>query len=195
MDDAPNTDDLDLGAVNTLSELANLLRTVHRRADKPSLRTLEARTRHQDPPLSRTTVAKMLKGVRFPRKAVMLTFLRACGIPDDMMGPWQRTWERVASHQEAQSRASVLPAVLDRGEQDVVGQQLLYITADAESETHAQRTDQEAGRNATSTDPASDQESREPLAHRSMWHFHDGAQITLVSYRLPPEQRPSSASI
>ena len=94
MDDAPNTDDLDLGAVSTPGELAALLRTVRRRADNPSLRTLEARTRHRDPPLSKTTAASMLKGARFPRKAVMLAFLRACGIPDDKMGPWQRTWDK-----------------------------------------------------------------------------------------------------
>jgi hypothetical protein len=80
VDDAPYTytDDLDLGAVNTSDELAALLRKVRIRADGPSLRTLEARTRHTHDSLSKTTVAEMLKGARLPRKAKMVAFLRAC---------------------------------------------------------------------------------------------------------------------
>ena len=97
MDDAPYTGDLDLGAVSTRGDLAALLRTVHIRADKPSLRTLEARTRHSPTPLSKTAVAEMLKGVRFPRKAVMVAFLQACGMTDDRVDVWRRTWERVAA--------------------------------------------------------------------------------------------------
>lgn len=100
MDDAPYTGDLDLGAVSTRDDLAALLRTVHIRADKPSLRTLEARTRHSATPLSKTAVAEMLKGVRFPRKAVMVAFLRACGMNDDSVELWRRTWERVAAGEE-----------------------------------------------------------------------------------------------
>lgn len=97
VDDAPYTGDLDLGAVSTRDDLAALLRTVHIRADKPSLRTLEARTRHSPTPLSKTVVAEMLKGVRLPRKAVMVAFLEACGMTDDRMDVWRRTWERVAA--------------------------------------------------------------------------------------------------
>jgi hypothetical protein len=101
MDDAPHTDDLDLSVVRTREDLAALLRRVHKRADGPSLRTLEARTRHSSTPLSKTVVSEMLKGVRFPRRAVMSSFIRACGVPDDAMEPWQRAWERVADSQEA----------------------------------------------------------------------------------------------
>ena len=104
LDDAPFTDDLDLGAVSTRADLAARLRLVHLRADNPSLRTLEVRTRHSGTPLSKTVVADMLKGARFPRKAVMVAFLRACGVPDDKMDPWQRTWERVASREEGPTR-------------------------------------------------------------------------------------------
>ena len=92
----PIPGDLDLDAVSTRDDLASLLRTVHVRADEPSLRTLEARTRHSATVLSKTTVAEMLKAVRFPRKAVMLSFLRACGVQDDALESWQRAWERVA---------------------------------------------------------------------------------------------------
>lgn len=96
MDDALDTSDLNLGAVSTYDDLAALLQEVYVRADKPSLRTLEARTRHGPTPLSKTAVAEMLKGVRPPRKAVMVSFLRACGVQDDSMELWQRTWERLS---------------------------------------------------------------------------------------------------
>ncbi len=35
--------------------------------------------------------------MRFPRKAVMVSFLRACGIPEDRMEPWRRAWDRAAA--------------------------------------------------------------------------------------------------
>lgn len=104
MDDAPYTGDLDLGAASTRGDLAALLRTVHIRADRPSLRALETMTRHSAVPLSKTTVAEMLKGVRFPRKAVMIAFLKACGVQGDGMESWLRIWERVAASEEALGR-------------------------------------------------------------------------------------------
>jgi hypothetical protein len=75
------TVDLDISPARTRSQLAELLRTIHLRADRPSLRTLEARTRYESTPLTKTVVSEMLKGTRFPRKAVMISFLRACGGP------------------------------------------------------------------------------------------------------------------
>jgi transcriptional regulator with XRE-family HTH domain len=99
VDEAPYTGDLDLEAVTSRDELVVLLRTVHLRADKPSLRTLENNTRHQSTPLSKTTVSEMLKGERLPRKAVMVAFLQACGVPDGLIEPWQRAWERIAGEQ------------------------------------------------------------------------------------------------
>jgi transcriptional regulator with XRE-family HTH domain len=96
MDVSPYTDDLDIASVNAWDELSALLRTVHLRADKPSLRTLEARSRHSATPLSKTVVSEMLRGTRFPRKAVMLGFLQACGIQDERVEPWLRAWERIA---------------------------------------------------------------------------------------------------
>lgn len=97
MDDALYTGDLDLTAAATPAELAALLRTVHLRADRPSLRALEARTRHEPTPLSKTVVSEVLKGTRFPRKAVMVAFLRACGERDDRIEAWQRAWDRIAA--------------------------------------------------------------------------------------------------
>jgi transcriptional regulator with XRE-family HTH domain len=102
MEDAPYVGDLDLDAISTHDELAALLRTVHVRSDKPSLRTIEARTRHSATFLSKTATAEMLRGVRLPRKAVMLAFLQACGIPEEELEVWRRTWERIAAREEAQ---------------------------------------------------------------------------------------------
>lgn len=96
MDVTPYTEDLDLASVNSWEELSALLRTVHLRADKPSLRTLEARSRRSATPLSKTVVSEMLRGTRAPRKAVVLAFLQACGIQDERMEPWLRAWERIA---------------------------------------------------------------------------------------------------
>lgn len=96
VDVSPYTEDLDLASVNVPEELSALLRTVHLRADKPSLRTLEARSRHGATPLSKTVVSEMLRGTRFPRKAVMLAFLQACGIQGERAEPWLRAWERIA---------------------------------------------------------------------------------------------------
>lgn len=95
MDDAPDSEDL-LASVTTREELTALLRTIRIRADNPSLRALETRTRHDLTPLSKTSLAEMLKGQRFPRKAFMVAFLRACGVQDDHIDPWRRAWERIA---------------------------------------------------------------------------------------------------
>jgi transcriptional regulator with XRE-family HTH domain len=96
MNDDVFTGDLDLASVQTRAQLASLLRTVHVRADRPSLRVLEAKTRRDPAPLSKTAVSEMLKGARFPRKAVMVSFLRACGVSEEMIEPWRRGWERLA---------------------------------------------------------------------------------------------------
>ena len=68
LDDAPYTDDLDLGAVSTRADLAARLRLVHLRADNPSLRTLEVRTRHSGTPCRRPSLPTCLKARDFPAK-------------------------------------------------------------------------------------------------------------------------------
>jgi transcriptional regulator with XRE-family HTH domain len=115
VDGTPYTGDLDLDAVSTRDDLVGLLRIVHIRADKPSLRTLEARTRHSATPLSKTAVAEMLKGLRFPRKATMVSFLHACGVADDGTDPWQRAWERVATGEEGMANSKAIQAAHSLG--------------------------------------------------------------------------------
>lgn len=107
MCDPPFTDDLDLTSVSSRDELAALLRVVYVRADKPSLRDLEVRTRHGETHLSKTVLSEMLRGVRFPRKAVMVTFLRACGVQDDHLEAWRRVWERIADRDVEPRRQDV----------------------------------------------------------------------------------------
>jgi transcriptional regulator with XRE-family HTH domain len=109
VDDAPQTDDLDLGAVTGRDGLLALLQTVYLRADRPSLRVLEARTRHGAVPLSKTVASELLRGERFPRKAVMLAFLQACGVPGERLEPWQRAWERIAVLEAEAARTAHLP--------------------------------------------------------------------------------------
>ena len=103
MTDVVDTSDLNLGAVNTAAQLADKLREVHIRADKPSMRALETSTRHRETPLSKTAVAEMLRGARFPTKAVMFAFLRACGVQEDGMESWQRAWERIAAEKRSRN--------------------------------------------------------------------------------------------
>jgi hypothetical protein len=109
VDDGPYTEDLDLASVSTRHELTDLLRIVHIRADRPSTRALAARTRHYpDPlvPLSKTVASEMLGGARFPRKAAMISFLKACGVHDDHVAPWSRAWERIAERENSVSSAT-----------------------------------------------------------------------------------------
>lgn len=96
MDGELYTEDLDLASVTTHGELTEFLRIVHLRADKPSFRALEAQTRHDPTPLSKSVVSEMLRGVRFPKKAVLVSFLRACGVPADQVASWTHAWGRIA---------------------------------------------------------------------------------------------------
>ena len=122
MDNVPYTDDLGLDAVRNPKGLADLLQTVRVRADNPSLRDLAARTRRSNPPLSKTVVHEMLKGVRLPRKAVMVAFLGACGVPDDKIEPWRRTWDRLASPEVRPPLLEITQATSSRQMPDAAAQ-------------------------------------------------------------------------
>lgn len=113
MDHALYTGDLDLGAVGTREELASVLQVIRLRADQPSLRALEARTRRGATPLSKTVIAEMLRGLRFPSETMMVAFLEACGVPDSEMRSWRRTWKRVAAAKAAVVRAEAAETAPD----------------------------------------------------------------------------------
>jgi hypothetical protein len=141
----PFAEDLDLGAVRNREDLAELLRILHARADRPSLRALgKWSVVNGRPALAKTTVSEMLAGKRLPRKGALLAFVEACGIPAERLGPWQRAWERVAPaeaarptpqaelrrlRQEAEAAAEIRAAEIIAGAQ-VRAAQLLSETAD-----------------------------------------------------------------
>jgi hypothetical protein len=82
-------------AVNSHEDLVKLLTEEFARADA-SLRELQARAdRAGGARLPRATCADMLAGRRFPKKAVMMAFLRACRVPEQQLPAWERAWERV----------------------------------------------------------------------------------------------------
>ncbi|WP_049558291.1 hypothetical protein [Nonomuraea sp. SBT364] len=75
--------------------LVKVLAEQFARADV-SLRELQARAdRAGGARLPRATCADMLAGRRFPKKAVMVAFLRACRVPEQQIPAWERAWERV----------------------------------------------------------------------------------------------------
>jgi hypothetical protein len=117
MDHVLYTGDLNLADVGTQEELASVLRRVRRRAGEPSLRELAARTRRGPTSPSKTILAEMLSGARFPRLIVMVAFLEACGVPNTEMRSWRRTWERVAEATVGMTRIDAAQADLDRQRQ------------------------------------------------------------------------------
>ncbi|WP_436761376.1 hypothetical protein [Streptosporangium sp. V21-05] len=85
----------ELESVTCHEDLVRLLAEQFARADV-SLRELQSRAdRAGGARLPRTTCADMLAGRRFPKKAVMVAFLRGCRVPDHRLPAWERAWERV----------------------------------------------------------------------------------------------------
>jgi len=96
----------ELGSVTSREELATLLAEQYARADV-SLRELELRAaRAGGPRLARATCSDMLAGRRFPKKAVMVAFLRACQVPQEQLADWERAWERTQIARLSIARAS-----------------------------------------------------------------------------------------
>ncbi|TYB50643.1 hypothetical protein FXF51_55720 [Nonomuraea sp. PA05] len=110
-----------LESVTRHEELVRLLAEQFARADV-SLRELQARAdRAGGTRLPRATCADMLAGRRFPKKAVMVAFLRGCRVPEHRLPAWERAWERVRvarlaamaarAQAEAQAQLSALATV------------------------------------------------------------------------------------
>ncbi|MEV4166338.1 hypothetical protein [Nonomuraea dietziae] len=82
-------------AVGCHEDLVKLLAEQFALADV-SLRELQARAdKAGGTRLPRATCADMLAGRRFPKRAVMMAFLRACHVAEDQLPAWERAWERV----------------------------------------------------------------------------------------------------
>jgi hypothetical protein len=106
--------DLDPAQAASLGDLARCLRQVRLRADKPSFRVLEERTKHANGllpgtkiervPLRRSTLSEVLQGQAFPRKGFLLTFVEACGVDLEADHRWERAWDRLADQDRDQDR-------------------------------------------------------------------------------------------
>jgi pyruvate/2-oxoglutarate dehydrogenase complex dihydrolipoamide acyltransferase (E2) component len=98
--------DLDPTEANSLEDLAECLKQLHIRADKPAYRELQQRTIHANgllpgtrlkrARLGRTTLSDVLLGRKFPGKAFMLTFVVECGIDLEKDPRWEQAWDRLA---------------------------------------------------------------------------------------------------
>ncbi|MBB5781918.1 hypothetical protein [Nonomuraea jabiensis] len=108
-----------LESVTSPEDLVKLLAEQFARADV-SLRELQKRAdRAGGTRLPRSTCADMLAGRRFPKKAVMVAFLRGCRVPDHQLPAWERAWERVRLHQlPAGSREIATQAMPEPGSPD-----------------------------------------------------------------------------
>jgi hypothetical protein len=90
----------------SLDDLAWCLRQLRAIADTPTYRELERRTVHAEGmlpgtnlrriPLKRATIADVLAGQAFPRKAFLLTFAEACGVDLQADHRWEQAWSRLA---------------------------------------------------------------------------------------------------
>jgi cell division protein FtsZ len=98
--------DLDPEQAASLEELAQCLRLLHIRFGKPSYRDLDKRTAHasgclpgthlERVRLGRSNTSEMLRGLKFPGKALLLTFAEACGIDLETDRRWEQAWDRLA---------------------------------------------------------------------------------------------------
>ncbi|MBB6549894.1 hypothetical protein [Nonomuraea rubra] len=126
-------------------ELVRLLAEQFVRADV-SLRELQARAdRAGGTRLPRATCADMLAGRRFPKKAVMVAFLRGCRVPEQRLPAWERAWERV--------RVGRLAAMAARAQAEAQAQ-LSALATTTPPQPSAARTPVHFGTNAATPDPS-----------------------------------------
>lgn len=125
--------DLDPVQAASLEDLARCLRQLRLRADTPSFRSLEERTKHANGflpgtkiervPLRRSTLSEVLQGQAFPRKGFLLTFVEACGIDLGADHRWEQAWNRLADQsrdQGVESATGQLQHELDELRQQLV---------------------------------------------------------------------------
>jgi hypothetical protein len=131
--------DPDPAQVASLEDLAECLRQLHVRVDRPSMRELEDRTKHVNGflpgtqlkrvRLGRTTLNEVLRGLKLPKKAFLLTFVEALHVDLEADRRWEQAWDRLAV-QDLDQAAEI--------ESQQLRQEL------AEAKTRADRVDKEA---------------------------------------------------
>lgn len=108
----PTPGNLDPEDVTTIEQFALLLRRLHLRAGKPTLRQLEKWAQAQNAAgrrevyLTRTSISDALNGRRLPRKEFVRWFTEACSVPIEQREIWLKAWERVADHHFVSSSAT-----------------------------------------------------------------------------------------
>lgn len=98
-------------SASTVSAFAECLRAVRLRAGQPSYRELQRWGERHHTPLPRSTVRDALLGRRLPRKDLVLSFVRACGRPEDLRR-WETAWTRLAARLDesrSTSRSAPIP--------------------------------------------------------------------------------------
>ena len=83
----------DLVAATTAAEFITQMIRLRARAGI-SLRTLNLRSGGRLPP---STVSEALRRDRLPRLELVLDYARACGIRDDAIGEWERSWNVITN--------------------------------------------------------------------------------------------------
>jgi predicted RNase H-like nuclease (RuvC/YqgF family) len=101
----------DPSQAGSADELTECLNHLYVRADRPSLRQLELQTKHVNGQLpgthlkrvtlGRSTVNDVLRGVKFPRKAFLLSLVEALGVDQAAISQWEEAWDRLAVDQAA----------------------------------------------------------------------------------------------
>ncbi|MFI6499884.1 hypothetical protein [Nonomuraea typhae] len=83
-----------LERVQTLQQFAGELALLKTRSGL-SVREVAIATTHQNVPVRRETVGKMMRGERLAPKAMTMTLVRAWGAEDKDLPAWQQAWDRV----------------------------------------------------------------------------------------------------
>ncbi|MDN5757177.1 MAG: hypothetical protein L0H59_01400 [Tomitella sp.] len=94
--------DVDPLGATTIADFAACLRDLRVRAGNPSYRTLALWGERNNMPLPRSTVRDALTGLRLPGRSLVLSFVRACGVPPDDHR-WEVAWTQLAGRGTAQT--------------------------------------------------------------------------------------------
>jgi hypothetical protein len=124
--DTADGTDVDPTTAGSIAELAACLRRLRAQAEI-SYRDLEQWGTRHDTPLPRSSMADVFAGRRLPRKQVLVTFLRACGVDPGSDPRWLVAWSRLAAQRTAPRQAtepSTQPATAQEAAQHVLDEAL-----------------------------------------------------------------------
>jgi hypothetical protein len=97
--------DVDPTTAGSIAELAACLRGLRAQAEI-SYRDLEQWGSRHGTPLPRSTMADVFAGRRLPRKKVLVSYLRACGVDPQSDPQWLAAWSRLAAQRTAPRQAT-----------------------------------------------------------------------------------------